>query len=122
MAAAGALAATASQLVWASDGPNWPGLILMFLSAGLLVSALIHPWRRPRSFAWLATWSLVGIPVFAALHNVFYALGELSSETRILPLVFDFLHVAAFVVSLVLCPAAVVIGLVGWLIRSRLRP
>ena len=60
--------------------------------------------------------------MFAALHNVFYALGELSSETRILPLVFDFLHVAAFVVSLVLCPAAVVIGLVGWLIRSRLRP
>jgi hypothetical protein len=97
-------------------------LILLFLCAGLLVTTLIHPWRQLRSFAWLALWSLVGIPVLAVLLNVLYGLGELSRGTPILPMVFEFLHATAFVVSLVLCPSAVVIGLAGWLIRSRRRP
>jgi hypothetical protein len=64
----------------------------------------------------------VGIPVFAVLHNVFYALSELSHEIPILPLVFEFLHVAAFIVSLVLCPAGLIIGVVDWLISPRRRP
>ncbi len=105
-----------SQLVWDPDGPNPLGLALMFLSAGLLVAAAICQWRRPKSFARLALWSLVGLPVFAILHNVFYGVGEIAKDVPLLPMVFEYLHVAAFIVAIVLCPVGVVIGVVGWIV------
>ncbi len=107
---------TVSQMVWQPDGGNRLGLGLFFLAAFVLVAAAIHPWRRPRSFAKLALWSLLGIPVFAVLHNVFYAIGEIVEDVPVLPMVFEFLHVAAFIVALVLCPVGVVIGVVGWIV------
>jgi len=105
-----------SQMVWQPDGGNRLGLGLFFLSAFVLVAAAIHPWRRPRSFAKLALWSLVGIPIFAVLHNVFYAIGEFAKNVPVLPTVFEFLHVVAFIVALILCPTGVVIGVVGWFV------
>lgn len=87
--------------------------IVQTVGKELPIPPLIHPWRRPGCFAWLMVWSLVCIPVFAVLHNVSYALGELSRDTRILPMLFEFLHLAEFIVSLVLCPAGKVIGVVG---------
>jgi hypothetical protein len=115
LAVAGGMGAL-SQWVWNPDGPNWFGLSLFYLSALFLVIALIYPWRRPRCFARLGLWSLVGIPVFAILHNVFYALGMLSENVPLLPVVFEGLHAAAFLVALLLCPAGVVVGLVGWIV------
>ena len=105
-----------SQMVWQPHGGNRLGVGLLFLSTVLLVVAAVHPCRRPRSFAKLALWSLVGIPVFAILHNVFYAIGEFAKNVPVVPMVFEFLHAAAFVAALMLCPAAVVIGVVGWIV------
>ena len=121
VAAAASLAV--SQLVWDPDGPNPLGLILMFLSGGLLVVATVCPWRLPKSFAKLALWSLVGIPVFAVLHNVFYGFGEMAKDLPVLPMIFEALHVVAFIVGIVLCPVGVVVGVVGcvttWLFNRR---
>jgi len=110
LAAAGFVFALA-MIIGISDNP--PGLALLVLSALLLVAAFVHNWRRPRPFIKLAVFSLLGFPVFVILHNAFYAFGELSKDLPLLPGLFEALHVAGFMIALIVCPAGLIVGLIG---------
>jgi hypothetical protein len=114
--AAGAVA-LAGAMVAGIDG-NPLGLGLLYLAAVLLVVAIVHHWRRPRRFFWLFLGSLIGFPVFAILHNAFYAFGELSKDLPVLPWIFEGLHVAGFLIAIVVCPAGALVGLIGFIITA----
>jgi hypothetical protein len=110
------VALAVAMLVGIGDNP--PGLALLYLSVVLFITAIVHTWRRPKCFFWLFLGSLIGFPVFAILHNVLYALGELTKETPVLPWIFEGLHVAGFLIAIVLCPAGAIVGLVGFIITT----
>jgi hypothetical protein len=111
--AVGCLALAAALIVGISDNP--PGLALMYGAVVCLLVAVVWRWRRPKSFFLLCALSAVGFIVFAVLHNLFYALGEATTAAWIhLPM--EVLHVASFLVAVVLCPCGVLVGLVGWLV------
>jgi hypothetical protein len=64
--------------------------------------------------------SLIGFVAFAVLHNGFYALGELASEIPVVPSVMEFLHAGCFLIAVLVCPALVVVGVVG-IVVTRMR-
>jgi hypothetical protein len=59
---------------------------------------------------------LIGVPVFAVLHNVFYALAAMS-VSGILSDGFVFLSTASFLLAVVICPAGFVFCLLAALLR-----
>ena len=62
---------------------------------------------------------VLGVPFFAILHNVFYALSLIASELVLLSRFLGGLDVACFLLALFVCPAAAVICLV-WALIDRL--
>jgi hypothetical protein len=112
-------AIAAGLIVGISD--NLPGIALVYGGIICLVLAAVCRWQRPKSFALLFALSAVGFVVFAVLHNVFYGIGEITSITWV-KAILEGLHVGAFLIALLVCPAGVVVGLPGWiisLIRAR---
>lgn len=121
LAVAGLLAVL-SGLVGIADNP--PGLLLAFGSAALFVAALVHHWRTARQFRFLAYAGGLGFGFFAILHNVFEALAAASGRVAVLPGVLEGLGVLAFIVAILVCPPALVVGIVGALVvwvRARFR-
>jgi hypothetical protein len=112
--ASGIAALVCALIVGVSDNP--PGIALLYGAMICLVLATVAHWRRPRSYFWLFILSAIGFVVFAVLHNVLYGLGELTSLSW-LKAVLGFLHAVAFLIALLLCPAGVVIGLLGGIVR-----
>lgn len=62
---------------------------------------------RTRQLLLCAVACLLGIPVFAILHNVFDGLGALIGEVAIVSQILTALSVASFVIALFVCPAGV---------------
>jgi len=119
LVAIGCVALAGALIVGISDNP--PGIALVYGGIVCLVLAAVCRWQRPKSFFLLFVFSALGFVVFAVLHNVFYAIGE-SVSASWLKAVMEGLHVGAFLIALLLCPAGVLVGLVGWiaaLIRGR---
>ena len=115
----GCVALAGGLIVGISDNP--PGIALVYGGLICLVLAVVCRWRRPKSFLLLFAFSAAGFIVFAILHNVFYGIGEYTDMSWLKSLM-EALHVAAFLIALLVCPAGIVVGLVGWiavLIRSR---
>jgi len=54
----------------------------------------------------------LGIPFFAILHNVFYALSRMVSDFALFSRFLGILDAACFLLALIVCPAAVAICLV----------
>jgi hypothetical protein len=122
LVALGSLATTGALLVGISDNP--PGIALLYGGMVCLVLAAVCRWQRPKSFLLLLAFSALGFVVFAILHNLLYALGEMTALTW-LKAILEALHVAAFLIALLLCPVGVLVGLVGWVaavFRSRREP
>lgn len=116
IAAAGATLTVAALLVGVSDNP--PGIALAYLAATALVLAVAHPWRTAAPYRWLCLGGVLGFVVMAVLHNLLYALGVMSEGLPALRMLFEVLHVAAFLVAILVCPPAFVVGLVGWVVTS----
>jgi len=115
---AGAVVAVAAAFaVGISDNP--PGIVLLYVASVCLVLAVTHRWRRVKPFVWLLVGSLVLFPVAALLHNVLYALGELSAGAPLVRGTFEGLHVGFFLAALFLAPAGVLVGAVGSLLTWR---
>lgn len=81
-----------------SDNP--PGGTLAYLSAIALVLAFVHPWRTTRRFLLLTGASVLAFVACAVLSNLLEAAGVGGGEI--------FFYVAIF-----LCPAALLVGVVG---------
>jgi hypothetical protein len=109
----GCLALVGALIVGIGDNP--PGLALMYGAVVCLIAAAVWRWRRPKSFFLLFALSGLGFIVFAVLHNLFYAVGEATNAAWI-DVVTEALHVASFLVAVVICPCGVLVGLVGWLV------
>jgi len=119
LVAIGCVTLAGGLIVGISDNP--PGIALVYGGIICLVLAAVCRWRRPKSFLLLFAFSAAGFIVFAVLHNVFYAVGE-SVDISWVQSLMEALHVGAFLIALLLCPAGIVVGLVGWiaiLIRTR---
>ncbi len=114
--------AIAAALIGLADNP--PGILLALLAAMAAVTAFVHPWRTVNQFWHLAFYSVLGLVLFGVLHNVFEALAHhhagVLSKYALEPLA-----VTAFLVAILVCPAAILVGLIGTLItfiRGRRQP
>jgi hypothetical protein len=119
LVAIGCVALAGALVVGVSDNP--PGVVLLYGAIICLILAAVCRWRRPKSFLLLFAISGVGFFAFAILHNLFYAIGVSTTVTWMQALM-EALHVGAFLISVLLCPAGFVVGLVGSVatfIRSR---
>jgi hypothetical protein len=122
LVALGSLATAGALLVGISDNP--PGIALLYGGMVCLVLAAVCRWQRPKSFLLLLAFSALGFVVFAILHNLLYALGEMTALAWLKALL-GALHATAFLIALLLCPVGVLVGLVGWVaavFRSRREP
>jgi len=113
---------TAAFIAGISDNP--PGIALLYGGLVCLTLAVVFNWRRPKSFLLLFALSAIGFVVFAILHNLLYAIGH-ATDLAWLRGLMEALHVAAFLIAILVCPVGLVVGLVGWiavLIRNRRDP
>ncbi len=121
--AAGAVVAGILAVVFGFPGEYLGGILLAYLSSGLLIMALVHSWRAPRKFVMLALVSFGAFVVFAVLHNLAYAVAELTHSMPIVSGLFSILEVLFFLLAVLLAPAGVGIGIVGalvtWLLHRK---
>jgi hypothetical protein len=104
-------AVTAAAVIGISDHP--PGIALLYLGSGALLLAVVHRWRRVQQFARLLVAGVIGFPVLVVLHNAFYALAELCRGTPAVTWPLEALHAGCFIGAVIVCPTAVVAGVVG---------
>jgi hypothetical protein len=117
------LLAIASGVVGISDNP--PGLLLAFLAATAFVLVFVHPWRTARQFKFLFYTSVLALALFAILHNVLEAIASTWASAGALHILLEGLSVAVFLLAVLVCPPAFLVGAVGWVamsIRNRRRP
>lgn len=117
-----ALAASA-LVVGVSDNP--PGIALIFGAATALVLAFVHPWRTAKQFGLFLIASILGFVVFGILHNVFHGVAGEVESARTLQILLQGFGVAAFLIAVLICPPAVLVGAIGsvvMFIRNRRRP
>ena len=122
MAIAAVLAAAAG-IVGISDNP--PGILMLYAGAFALVLAFVHPWRTSRQFRYLLYASVLGLVVFAVVHNVFEVVAGRMGGPGFVVAVLQGIQVAAFLIAILICPPALVIGAVGGVamaIRNRRPP
>jgi uncharacterized membrane protein (UPF0136 family) len=118
-----AVLAAAAGIVGISDNP--PGILLAFGAAAALVLAFVHPWRTSRQFRYLFYAVFVGIAVLVVVHNVFEVVAGRMGGPGFVVAVLQGVQVAAFLIAVLICPPALVIGAVGAVvmaIRNRRRP
>lgn len=109
----------AAFIVGISDNP--PGLVLCYLATVSLILAFVHTWRKVKYFLILLGASVVGFAVFAILHNVFYALAEISSDIVVLSQMLKFLDAASFLIAIFVFPAGLLIGAIGGMLTAAAR-
>ena len=100
-------------------------LVVAFLAGIFLVLgiALIYQtWK----LKWRQKWPLVLVGGSAAfflisvlLHNFMYALAILTENSMILHATFEFLHAAFFILGIIGCPIAFIVGVVGYFVKER---
>ena len=116
------LLAIAAGIVGISDNP--PGILLAYAAATALVLAFVHPWRSSRKYRYLLYASVLSFVVLAALHNVFEVVAGGMAGPGFVVAVLQGIQVAAFLIAVLICPPAIVVGAVGavvmW-IRNRRR-
>jgi len=109
--------AAGAAAVGISDNP--PGLLLAYLSTSTLVVALVHPWRASKQFQHLAYGSVLGFITFGVLHNVFDAVASNVASSGFLHSLVAGAGTLFFLVATMLCPAGLVVGVIGALVMSR---
>jgi len=92
---------------------NLPGILLLYLGTIALILSFVHSWRKPRKFKILTIVSIIGIPVFIILYNLLYGLSKMSAEITLLSSFLNLLSVLSFLLAIIVCPAGLLIGLVG---------
>ena len=90
---------------------NPPGIIVFFLGSIVLVVAFTHNWKKAGSYLLLGVISMAGFAVSVLLHNVFETIG---GEGTILGLV----GAMFFLIALFICPACLVVGIVGSIVKA----
>jgi hypothetical protein len=111
----GVMSLVGAGILGISDNP--PGILLCYLGVFGIMLALVHRWRRSKSFLMLFGGSLIGFVVLALLHNLLHAVGHAGSGAQDwITLVAEVSSGASFLVAVLLCPAGVLIGFVGFIV------
>jgi nitroreductase len=103
-------------LVGVADNP--PGIALLYLSLTFFAGAWVWNWNSPRDFWILLVIALVAFPVGVILHNLFYALGTLVTDLKIIAGVIGFLEVFFFLVAVIAVGPVVFVALIGGIYTS----
>jgi len=109
--AIGIVLATSAMIIGINDNP--PGIFMAFGAVAALILAIIHPWRTARHYLRFLIAGIVAFVLFAILHNVFYGLAEITEDQSILQKALQVLDVTSFLIAVLICPPAIVIGAVG---------
>jgi hypothetical protein len=102
----------AALLVGISDNP--PGIILLYGAGLTAVLAVVHRWRSARRFGYLVLSAALGFLVLAAIHNFAEVGAEGLSHLPVVAYPLAAVSVVGFMLAVVVCPAAVLVGVVGW--------
>jgi hypothetical protein len=113
---ASAVLAAAAAAVGIDDNP--PGLLLAFLSGCALVVAFVHPWKTSKQFVRLIYASLLVFVVSVVLHNVFEGVASRVGVSGLAQGLLGWAGGAFFLIATMVCPAVLVVGLVGAVVMS----
>jgi hypothetical protein len=107
--------------------PLFLSLMGLCFLLGLALLILAVRWQARtllRVFWILAGASVAGAALGSVLHNVFYALGTVTNQWPVLSTAMGGLEVGFFVIAILVCPVAFLVGTVGAivLIVRRSRP
>jgi len=91
------------------------GMFTLYAGATLLIAAFFHVWEKWKYYLFLFVVSLIGVPFFILLHNVFYGLSELYPGAWYTG-VFQAMEGFTFVLAVIVFPPAVIVGLAGSII------
>jgi len=83
------------------------GIVLIFLTLKKGIKGVL------RKFLLLTGFSAAGFFIFVFLHNAFYALGTITGHITLLNYLTEVLHVASFIIAILVCPLGFLIGMVG---------
>lgn len=90
-------------------------MIVFCILGGILVVLVFKSkttgWLR--KFLMLTGLGSTGFFVGVFLHNAFYALAIVSEKIIVLKYLFEFLHVSFFLISIIVCPLAFLVGVIG---------
>ena len=110
------LSLIAAFIVGISD--NLPGLLLCYIASSAFILAIVHGWRKVWKYLVLLGGSVVGFGLGVLLHNFCYGLSKLTADIFVLHYLFEVLHVAFFLITVLVCPAGVLVGAAGSIITA----
>ena len=109
--------ASGAAVVEIDDNP--PGLLLAFLSSLAFIVAFVHPWRTTRNFQILMLASGLGLVGFGLFHNAFHGLASVAGSSGLAHDLLSGAGVIFFLIAVLLCPPAFLVGAVGANLMSR---
>lgn len=101
-----------ASLVGISD--NLPGILLLYGAGICLVLAITHRWRSPNKFGFLLGGSIIGFFIMVVVHNFAEVGAERIAHLPAMALFLSAISVVGFITAVILCPAAVAVGLIGF--------
>jgi hypothetical protein len=107
-----AILTLAASLVGISDNP--PGIFLLYGAGICLVLAIAHRWRSPDKFGFLLVGSVIGFFIMVVLHNFAEVGAEKIAHLPAIALFLSAISVVGFIMAVIICPAAVAVGLIGF--------
>lgn len=110
----------AASLLGIADNP--PGIILLYGAGITAVLAVAHRWRTPTSFGYLFSASIVGFVVMVVVHNFAEVGADRIAHLPVLAFPLAAIGVIGFLAAVILCPAAGIVGLIGWMATARRKP
>jgi hypothetical protein len=109
-----------ASLVGISDNP--PGIALLYAAGVCLVLAVAHRWRSPRKFGLLMGGSVIAFFVMVVIHNFAEVGAERIAHLPAIAVPLSAISVLGFILAVIICPAAVAIGLIGMSTTLATRP
>jgi len=93
------------------------GVILVILGSVLIGLTLVQKVEgKLKKLLILTGASAAGFFIFVLLHNIFYALAQLTSHTTILSYLIKAFEVIFFLIAIFACPIGFVIGVIGTIV------
>jgi hypothetical protein len=106
----------AASLVGIADNP--PGVALLY-GAGLTgVLTVSHRWKTPRKFGFLMLGAVLGFFIMVVVHNFAEVGAETIPHLPVLAFLLSALSIIGFIVAVIICPVAGLVGLFGWMATS----
>ncbi|MBN1816294.1 MAG: hypothetical protein JW828_02975 [Sedimentisphaerales bacterium] len=94
-------------------GMNIAGILFSLAAGCSLVTAIVQPWRRLGKYLVLLVGAILGFFALVWMHNMAYALREMTTNRLLLPGIFDFIDVSTFLLALFLCPCLFLVAAGG---------